>query len=592
MGGPADLRSGVDLATTGGGCTGAFPCWENPLPHGNPIRGVWGRSSTDIWAVGGGGVIQHYDGATWSLVASPTTATLTDVWAAAADRAFAVGQGGIIARYDGAAWSLLTSGTTLDLAAVWGSGPDDVWAAAERSERPDPLGPLVHTFLHWNGLTWTRSTAIAPEASATQISDLWGCSASEVYAVGSNGKGVVFRWDGTRFTSVMTGSSSSSYPGVWCSGAGRPAWFAYNACPMGLCSAKLSGDGTTWARSEYAVGAIAGSGPSDLWTAARSYNAPSKPHLTLHWNGTIWEELADTVLAPRFSDRPGSHFRWSGYDANIPHRDSLAAPWVPSVQGPLFELRGIWGTDPDNLWAVGERGTILRRSRGSWSPVSSPSSGALMAIWGAAADQLWAVGSDGILASDGMRWVTLSTGVRDLLAISGSGPRDVWAAGKNRLLHFDGLGWTTVSTTFGGRVLFARGPSDAWLVDDSAVRHFDGTTWQLMPLPSDTFSGVWASGPRDAWIVGGQDFYHFDGTSFSTVAGGVERLTGAIWGSRAGDVWARGSRGGQSLNLRWNGSAWRAGTPDTPQTLRSLFGLPGVGVWGVGAGGSILRYAP
>jgi hypothetical protein len=39
-----------------------------------------------------------------------------------------VGQVGEIVHWDGKTWTAVASGTTADLASVWGSGPDDVWS--------------------------------------------------------------------------------------------------------------------------------------------------------------------------------------------------------------------------------------------------------------------------------------------------------------------------------------------------------------------------------------------------------------------------------------------------------------------------------
>ena len=35
-------------------------CWYAPLPQGSPLRGMWGSSAKDIWAVGDFGTILHY----------------------------------------------------------------------------------------------------------------------------------------------------------------------------------------------------------------------------------------------------------------------------------------------------------------------------------------------------------------------------------------------------------------------------------------------------------------------------------------------------------------------------------------------------
>ncbi len=36
--------------------------WQNPLPQGNDLNGVWGSSGSDVFAVGKSGTILHYDG--------------------------------------------------------------------------------------------------------------------------------------------------------------------------------------------------------------------------------------------------------------------------------------------------------------------------------------------------------------------------------------------------------------------------------------------------------------------------------------------------------------------------------------------------
>jgi hypothetical protein len=36
--------------------------WQNPVPQGNHLRGVWGSSGSDVFAVGDDGTILHYDG--------------------------------------------------------------------------------------------------------------------------------------------------------------------------------------------------------------------------------------------------------------------------------------------------------------------------------------------------------------------------------------------------------------------------------------------------------------------------------------------------------------------------------------------------
>lgn len=70
---------------------------------------VWGRSASEVYAVGTGGVILRWDGAAWTSMDSPTDRTLFTV-SGTADTLYAVGSSGtgLILRDDGAAWADVT----------------------------------------------------------------------------------------------------------------------------------------------------------------------------------------------------------------------------------------------------------------------------------------------------------------------------------------------------------------------------------------------------------------------------------------------------------------------------------------------------
>ncbi|MBW1786259.1 MAG: hypothetical protein JRK53_06510, partial [Deltaproteobacteria bacterium] len=68
--------------------------WENPLPQGNHINGIWGASSSNVFAVGELGTILHYNGSKWSVMSSGTTVTLKSVWGSSGTDVFAVGNFG------------------------------------------------------------------------------------------------------------------------------------------------------------------------------------------------------------------------------------------------------------------------------------------------------------------------------------------------------------------------------------------------------------------------------------------------------------------------------------------------------------------
>ncbi len=72
--------------------------WQNDkVPSGTFLNGVWGRSSNDVFAVGLGGTILHYNGSSWSKLDGPASvANLNAAWGAADGGLFLVGAGGAI----------------------------------------------------------------------------------------------------------------------------------------------------------------------------------------------------------------------------------------------------------------------------------------------------------------------------------------------------------------------------------------------------------------------------------------------------------------------------------------------------------------
>ena len=68
------------------------------------IRGVWGKSSTDVWAATEDGKILHYDGNLWTKQAEVPIATRYAIWGLGPDNIYAVGDDAKLMRYDGAHW--------------------------------------------------------------------------------------------------------------------------------------------------------------------------------------------------------------------------------------------------------------------------------------------------------------------------------------------------------------------------------------------------------------------------------------------------------------------------------------------------------
>ena len=119
------------------------------------VFGVWASSATDVWAVGGRvgryGFIWHYDGQQWTDVPLPDDITLDaagelpalfKVWGRSATDIYAVGGSGLMLHYNGTAWSVVPTGTTQALFTVHGNA-DMVVAVGARGTVIDGTGKAI-----------------------------------------------------------------------------------------------------------------------------------------------------------------------------------------------------------------------------------------------------------------------------------------------------------------------------------------------------------------------------------------------------------------------------------------------------------------
>jgi photosystem II stability/assembly factor-like uncharacterized protein len=58
------------------------------------------------------------------------------------------------------------------------------------------------------------------------------------------------------------------------------------------------------------------------------------------------------------------------------------------------------GSAPDDVWAVGLEGTLLRYRGGTWTKVSAGTTEVIWSVWSVAVDDAWAVGNNGLI----LRW--------------------------------------------------------------------------------------------------------------------------------------------------------------------------------------------
>ncbi|MGE0550190.1 MAG: hypothetical protein AB7O24_10060 [Kofleriaceae bacterium] len=274
--------------------------------------------------------------------------------------------------------------------------------------------------------------------------------------------------------------------------------------------------------------------------------------------------------------------------------------WCTEDAATTARLRSVWVVDANNVFAVGDNGTILRRSANQWTAMVSGTTEHLRGIWGVSASDLWAVGQAGtVLRYNGTAWsavadVTSLTPELSVEAVWGSSANDVWLAGPNMVWHWNGTSWATKG--FGG-ILFSisgTGPDDVWVTgENSYLNHYtgglvgDSDSWTAVnPGVGTAFMTVFAFAPnhvRAATFVEVQ----YTGSMWTQNATGGAVFQG-IWGASVANMWGVG---GTKVG-HWNGSAWAIDTPNgNTSALWSVHGTGNV-VWAVGSDGLILhRYS-
>jgi len=136
------------------------------------LNDVWGSSENDIFAVGSGGAILHYDGTTWVEMQSGTAEDLNAVWGVSAQDVVAVGAGGVILRFDGVSWNPMNGGSTAALTDVWGSSAGDFVAVGGGG-----------SIFHYDGSKWTA----VPSPAVNGLIAVWGAAKDDIFAVGEYG---------------------------------------------------------------------------------------------------------------------------------------------------------------------------------------------------------------------------------------------------------------------------------------------------------------------------------------------------------------------------------------------------------------------
>lgn len=553
--------------------------WLNPLPQGFDLKAAWGSSDDDVWMVGVGGTIFHYDGQKLSQIKSPTAVTLTAVWGSGPRDIWISGEKGVLLHGDGGCFTIVNTGTEIPLRTVFGSGPQDVWAAGDKG-----------TLLHFDGHAWYPLDSVG----SGQLVAGWASAPDDVWIVDQKPSSVL-RYDGKRLTrtplsGTIHGIHGSGPSDVWFVGANGSNAQTWRYDGVSYSQVPISGNPLfgVWARS-----------PQDVWAAGSG-------GMILHYDGKVWSNAPGTKWDPQLNFNavwPGRNKEpWlvgaKGYIGRV--GSSALAP-LSQDMAPDSRLIGMWASSATDLWVLSTTGAVLHWDGNSTAKIEIGSKDELAAIWGSSASDIWVVGRTTSNAGvvwhwDGTRFSSVPIGaVQPLTAVWGSAANDVWIAGQlGVLLHWDGSKMDSVATgtTYHFMALSGTGRNALWAMrGDGKILRYDGTSWTPLPDPmTGRFAWVtfWVGGPDDIWL-GGQAgiFTHFDGTTWKSTGDltGVGGSIVSIWGSAPNNVWATMTHAqddpSREVLIHYDGTKWSPAGLGMVMRSQSVYGR-GDSLWVAG----------
>jgi|SRR5579863_9804512 len=314
-------KSGVTSASLLSSC-GAWTIVPSPNSEAT-LSAVAAISTNNVWAVGYGGLIEHWNGVSWNIVPSsnnvPSDNVLTGVAAISANNIWAVGYyfvassdipQTLIEHWNGVKWSVIPNPNVGSfenyLNGVTAVSANNIWAVGEY----DSSSTLGYQTLieHWNGTRWGVVSSPNIGSGYNQLNAVAAVSANNIWAVGEAASATLIEhWNGTRWGVVSSpniGPNSGILNAVAVLSANNVRAVGSQSSSSGSTQTLIEHwDGTTWSaiksanvsenNSLYGVVAIS---VNNVWAVGDYYSANWQT-LIEHWNGVNWNVIPSPNVA-------------------------------------------------------------------------------------------------------------------------------------------------------------------------------------------------------------------------------------------------------------------------------------------------------
>jgi len=352
------------------------PNVSGATPIGNQLLGVDAVSANDLWAVGWSQdpngpayvkrtLIQHFNGQTWDIVASPnprndtdsvlhaiSAVSANDVWAVGGSHNGRLPSRTLIKHWDGVMWTIIPSPSPdsqfNELRGVAALSANNVWAVGYRGGTNSGT-PIETLILHWDGSSWTQVPSPNLSGGASQLFGITAISANDIWAVGSvGGAPLAMHWNGSVWNITSLGVGS------------------------GLSTEKLT--------------AVSGVAANDVWAVGDGKGIFSNQTFATmrHWDGVRWSEKSCRAAS---ASNPPANYEGGGPDAYF---------------------TGVAAAASNDVWAVGVHGSgpmILHWDGRAWTAVAHsrafPNAATLRGVTTSTGGSAWSVGLEIEVSSSG-----------------------------------------------------------------------------------------------------------------------------------------------------------------------------------------------
>jgi hypothetical protein len=168
--------------------------WKDVIPSTNSgslsgqLSGasMFGFNENDYWLVAGDNLFHVLNGFATYYSFGPSTVPgrFHSCWGTSSSDMYAVGDGGTILHFDGSTWTKMQSGTTYNITDIWGTADNNIWAAGYHQSINSSV------LLHFDGSTWKPIdlSLFGPNIISYSIGEAWTCDSAghhKAYASGS-----------------------------------------------------------------------------------------------------------------------------------------------------------------------------------------------------------------------------------------------------------------------------------------------------------------------------------------------------------------------------------------------------------------------